>query len=243
MHGRARVNINTAQNWFTDAVDEFGLQCSPRPRAGPCFELEVFTRAVVAITFGRGGRSDFPETFFLDHDRLVALKAEVDDLVMFEVCVEMHVMLARQLGYQGPMTMAIGQQLRTALSAIMGEAAGHGPQQWMINSEALSLEILRQASISLDKHLDVVLIAWPKQTNTSVSCSSGNQRGMLPVLKRRSCPRSSPPSIVTVPHRLSNSLTALYPYRLPCRLFQQRFHAPLPMMRLLSLTSIPRRPS
>ncbi|CAN9172778.1 Tcp11-domain-containing protein [Alternaria alternata] len=146
VHGRARVNINTAQNWFTDAVDEFGLQCSPRPRAGPCFELEVFTRAVVAITFGRGGRSDFPETFFLDHDRLVALKAEVDDLVMFEVCVEMHVMLARQLGYQGPMTMAIGQQLRTALSAIMGEAAGHGPQQWMINSEALSLEILRQAS-------------------------------------------------------------------------------------------------
>jgi hypothetical protein len=146
VHGRIRVNINTAQNWFTNAVDEFGPQCSPRPRAGPYFELEVFTRAVVAISFGRDGRSDFPETFFLDHDRLVTLKAEVDDLVMFEVCMEMYVTLARQLGYQGPMTMAIGQQLRTALSAIMGEAAGHGPQQWMMNSEALSLEILRQAS-------------------------------------------------------------------------------------------------
>ncbi|KAI4906672.1 hypothetical protein J4E90_010360 [Alternaria incomplexa] len=146
VHGRARVNINTAQTWFTDAVDEFGPQCSPRPRAGPYFELEVFTRAVTAITFGRDGRSDFPDTFFLDHDRLASLKAEVDDLVMFEVCMEMYTQLARQLGYQGSMTLAIGQQLRTALSAIMGEAVGHGPQQWMLNSEALSLEILRQAS-------------------------------------------------------------------------------------------------
>jgi len=65
---------------------------------------------------------------------------------MFEVCMEMYTQLARQLGYQGSMTLAIGQQLRTALSAIMGEAVGHGPQQWMLNSEALSLEILRQAS-------------------------------------------------------------------------------------------------
>lgn len=60
--------------------------------------------------------------------------------------MEMYTQLARQLGYQGSMTLAIGQQLRTALSAIMGEAVGHGPQQWMLNSEALSLEILRQAS-------------------------------------------------------------------------------------------------
>ncbi|KAL1797144.1 hypothetical protein ACET3X_003750 [Alternaria dauci] len=146
VHGRARVNLTTTQTWFTNAVSEFGPQCSPRPRAGPCFELEVFTRAVVAITFGQDGRSVFPETFFLDHDRLVALKAEVDDLVMFDVCMEMHVTLARQLGYQGPLTMVSAQQLRTALAAIMGDAAGRGAQQWMMNSEALALEILRQAS-------------------------------------------------------------------------------------------------
>jgi hypothetical protein len=146
VNGRARVNINTAQNWFTDAVEQFGPQCSPRPRPGPYFELEVFTRAVAALSFGRDGQSDFPETFFLDQDRLRTLKAEIDDLVMFEVCMDMFIALARQFGYEGHISLTIGQQLRAAILAIMGEAAGQGPQQWMMNSEALSLEILRQAS-------------------------------------------------------------------------------------------------
>ncbi|KAF1833366.1 camp-mediated signaling protein Sok [Decorospora gaudefroyi] len=146
VNGRARVNINIAQSWFADAVEEIGPQCLPRPKAGPCFQLEIFTRAVVATSFGRDGRSDFPDTFFLDHDRLGALKAEVDDLVMFEVCMDMFIALARQFGYDGHLSLAIDQQLRTAIAAIMAEAAGHGRQQWMMNSEALSLEILRQAS-------------------------------------------------------------------------------------------------
>ncbi|EFQ86523.1 hypothetical protein PTT_18204 [Pyrenophora teres f. teres 0-1] len=147
VNGRARVNVKTAQQWFADAVEAFGPECSPRPRGGgPCFQLEVFTRAVVATIFGRDGRSEFPDTFFLDHDRLRALKAEVGDLVMFEVCMEMYIALARQFGYSGHVSLAIGQQLRVALSAIMGDAVGRGPQQWVVNSEALSLEILRQAS-------------------------------------------------------------------------------------------------
>ena len=146
VNGRARVNINNAQQWFKDAVEAFGPECAPRPRSGPCFPLEVFTRAIVAISCGRDGRSEFPDTFFLDHDRLRALKAEVGDVVMFEVCMEMYIALARQFGYQGHVSLAVGQQLRVALSAIMGEAVGHGPQQWVRNSEALSLEILRQAS-------------------------------------------------------------------------------------------------
>jgi hypothetical protein len=58
----------------------------------------------------------------------------------------MFIALARQFGYEGHISLTIGQQLRAAISAIMGDAAGHGPQQWMMNSEALSLEILRQAS-------------------------------------------------------------------------------------------------
>ncbi|RAR12499.1 camp-mediated signaling protein sok [Stemphylium lycopersici] len=146
VNGRSRVNISTTRNWFANTIEEFGSQCSPRPRAGPCFELDVFTRAITAISFRRDGCGEFPETFLLDNERLRALKTEIDDLVMFEVCMDMCIALARQFGYQGPITLAIGQQLRTALAAIMGDTIGHGPHQWMINSEALSLEILRQAS-------------------------------------------------------------------------------------------------
>ncbi|CAO2658618.1 Nn.00g063410.m01.CDS01 [Neocucurbitaria sp. VM-36] len=146
VHGRSRVNINTTQSWFADANDEFGSQCTPRQRDASGFQLEVFTRTVVAILFGRDGRSDFPETFYLDHDRLHTLQAEIDDLVFFEVCMEMFTVLAKELGYGGPISLAIGQELRTSISAIMGEAVGHCSQQWMMNTEALSLEILRQAS-------------------------------------------------------------------------------------------------
>ncbi|EUC35821.1 hypothetical protein COCVIDRAFT_12536 [Bipolaris victoriae FI3] len=144
--GRARINVDAAKSWFTAAVEEFVSQCSPRPRAGPCLELEVFTRAVTAKSLGRDRRGNLPETFFLDNDRLRVFRAEVDDLVMFEVCMEMCVAVAKQFGYQGPITLTLGQQLRTALTAIMGEAAGYGAHQWMMNSEALSLEILRHAS-------------------------------------------------------------------------------------------------
>lgn len=157
VHGRARVNINIVHGWFTDAVEEFGPQCLPRPSAGSVFELEVFTRAVSAICFGRDGRGDFPETFFLDQDRLRALKAEIDDLVMFEVCMDMFIARARQFGYEGVLTLAIEQQLRAAISAIMGDAMGHGPQQWMMNSEALSLEALRQASLLAGQPFDYSL--------------------------------------------------------------------------------------
>lgn len=144
--GRVRINVNAARNWFTAAVEEFGSQCLSQPRAGPGFELEVFTRAVTAKSFGRDRRGDLPETFFLDSDRLRTVRAEVDDLVMFEVCMDMCVAMARQFGYKGPITLAISQQLRAALSAIMAEAVGHGAHQWMMNSGALSLEILRHAS-------------------------------------------------------------------------------------------------
>ncbi|KAF1940961.1 camp-mediated signaling protein Sok [Clathrospora elynae] len=146
VNSRSRISINTAQNWFADATKEFGPHCSQRSRDAQRFRLEVLTRSVVAISFGRDGRSDFPETFFLDQDRLRMLKAEINDLVMFEVCMHMFVELARQFGYDGPISLALGQQVRVSLLAIMGEAVGHGPQQWMMNSEALSLEVLRQAS-------------------------------------------------------------------------------------------------
>ncbi|KAJ4365088.1 Protein SOSEKI 1 [Neocucurbitaria cava] len=146
VHGRSRVNVNTTQSWYADANDEFGSQCTPRSRDVSGFQLEVFTRAVVAILFGRDGRSNFPDTFYLDHDRLRLLQAEIDDLVFVEICMEMFAVLAKELGSSGTITLAIGQELRTSISAIMGEASDLRPQQWMMNSEALSLEILRQAS-------------------------------------------------------------------------------------------------
>ena len=97
--------------------------------------------------FGKDGRSDFPESMYLDADRLHIIKAEIEDIVVFEVCLQMFATLLKQFGFHGTSTISTRQQLVSSLTAIMGESnVGYGPHQWMANSEALSLEILRHAS-------------------------------------------------------------------------------------------------
>ena len=140
------MNLKAAQTWYANAVEEFRHQCATQSRNIPRYQLEVFVRAVVAVLLGKDGRSQFPDTLYLDQDRLRTLKAEIDDLICFDVCMDLFTIVARQSGYDGPMSLGTEQQVRASISAIMGEALGHGPQQWMMNSEALSLEILRQAS-------------------------------------------------------------------------------------------------
>jgi hypothetical protein len=146
VNGRARVDIQTAQKWYHSASAEFSPLCSNQ-RDPSRLHLEVFVRGVTATLFGKDGRSDFPEAMYLDTDRLQIIKAEIEDHIFFEVCLDMFTTLLKQFGYQGPSLTTTRQQLVAALTAIMGESnVGYGPHQWMANSEALSLEILRQAS-------------------------------------------------------------------------------------------------
>jgi hypothetical protein len=139
------VNIQTAQKWYCSATEEFTPLCTQREPSR--LYLEVFVRGVTATLFGKDGRSDFPETLYLDSSRLQIIKAEIEDDIFFEVCLEMFAGLLKQFGYQGPSLSTTRQQLVSSLTAIMGETSvGYGPLKWMANSEALSLEVLRQAT-------------------------------------------------------------------------------------------------
>ncbi|KAL5120540.1 Protein SOSEKI 1 [Pleosporales sp. CAS-2024a] len=144
---RSRVNIANAQAWYISSSWEFADRHSPQPRSLAQTRLEVFAHAVVAQLFNRNGRYEFPDTFYLDQDRLRVLKAEIEDLIHMEVCMDAFASFLKQFGCDGCMSPHIRMQLHTALLAIMGGSMGYGTQQWIINSEALSLEILRQASI------------------------------------------------------------------------------------------------
>ena len=146
VNGRARVDIHTAQKWYHSASAEFSSLCDTQ-RDSSRLHLEIFVRGVTATLFGKEGRSDFPEAMYLDTDRLQVIKAEIEDHIFFKVCLDMFATLLKQFGYQGSSLSTTRQQVISALTAIMGESSvGYGPHQWMANSEALSLEILRQAS-------------------------------------------------------------------------------------------------
>jgi hypothetical protein len=144
---RSRVNIDAAQTWYSRAAWEFADHQPIQPRNLQQAQLDIFVRVVVAQLFNRNGHHDFPETFYLDQDRLRSLKAEIEDLIHMEVCMDAFVVFLKQFGYDSFISPQTRQQLHISLLAVMGNAMGHGSHQWVMNSEALSLEILRQASL------------------------------------------------------------------------------------------------
>ncbi|KAF2848042.1 Tcp11-domain-containing protein [Plenodomus tracheiphilus IPT5] len=160
--GRSRANINAAQSWYADAIEEFGHQCIPRQRSSTSFQLEAFVRVVVATLFGRNSGKDFPETFYLDQDRLRMLQAELNDAKCLDFCMNTYSILAKEFGYEGPAAEACGRDLRRSLLAMMSEAIGHGSHQWSMNSEAISLEILRHASRLAGRGATAHSDRWPE---------------------------------------------------------------------------------
>lgn len=147
------MNIDAAHAWYLHATLEFADQLPTQPRSVQYLHLEIFVRAVVAQFFNRNGRHEFPDTFYLDQDRLRPLKAEIEDLIHIEVCMDAFAAILKQFGCEVTITPAIRHQLHTSLLAIMGSGMGHGSHQWNLHSEALSLELLRQASLIAGQNL------------------------------------------------------------------------------------------
>jgi len=75
------------------------------------------------------------------------LWAEIVDMVHFEMCFEMLHQLLKELGYNGTVSDSSKKNLRSSLAAIMENNLGRDPTQnaWLRHSDALSLEIYRQA--------------------------------------------------------------------------------------------------
>ncbi|KAH8730208.1 T-complex protein 11-domain-containing protein [Phaeosphaeriaceae sp. PMI808] len=144
---RPHISIENAQTWYVCAARDFAELYPTQPRDIPHAQFEVFARAVVAQFFKRGGYHGFPDTFYLDQDRLQNLQAETEDLVHMEICMDSFTVLLKQIGHDGSVPLSSRYQLHTSLLAIMGDAICYGSQKWFQNSEALSLEILRQASL------------------------------------------------------------------------------------------------
>lgn len=223
VNGRARVNINTAQSWYVDAIEEFGHQCTPRQHNSSNFQLEAFVRVVVATLLDRNARRDFPETFYLDRDRLMMLKAELNDTLCLDICMDTYMHIVKDLGYEGKSVEVCSKELRKSLLAIMSEAIGHGSQQWSMNSEAISLEILRHASrlagsaatAHFDQWADINQHLRSLFMEGSVSHSTQLEASLVPLILTsvRRCIASSPVelynSFVTIPSSIPP--TSAYP--------------------------------
>ncbi|KAF1976024.1 hypothetical protein BU23DRAFT_457291 [Bimuria novae-zelandiae CBS 107.79] len=142
---RAKVNVDAAQKWWAGVVRDLQLHHTSATRDIARAKLESFSHAVTSSLSSRNSQQELPDTFYLDSDRLRALRLEIEDLTHFEICFTMFNQLRKDLGHYGTVLNDSKSRLRSSLAAILGENVGHGSQTWMNNSESLSLEIYRQA--------------------------------------------------------------------------------------------------
>lgn len=138
------MNIDAAQKWWA-RVGQNQHRYGSAVKDASHSQLETFTGAVVAHLFGQDNQAGLPDTFHLDADRIRVLKSELEDLVHFEICFDMFGQCLKEFAFVGPVPNTARSELRNALSAIIGEHAGHSPESWLFHSESLSLEIYRQA--------------------------------------------------------------------------------------------------
>ena len=114
-------------------------------RDGARARMDTFSHAVTSSLFSRNRQHELPDTFYMDSDRLRALRLEIEDLVHLEMCFTLFTQVRRGLGNDDAVSKSTQDHLRSSLVAIMGECISHGSPAWMYNSESLSLEIYRQA--------------------------------------------------------------------------------------------------
>ncbi|KAF4313981.1 T-complex 11 [Botryosphaeria dothidea] len=96
----------------------------------------------------RDRQGSFPETFYLDFDRLRVLRAEFRDQVYLGVATDTFKSLLRRVGFTRSVPDNHLQALREAVSAIVvvNEVAGtNSNQHWLVNIDNIAVEIVRHA--------------------------------------------------------------------------------------------------
>lgn len=141
---RSPVDIDAAQAWYARTACAPPCERSSRSRKIP-LQFDLFVSAVVSELVGSSRCHGFPSIFYLDQDRLDLIQAEIEDLVHVEACMHTFADFLKQLDHKPGVAATSRQQLQNHLRAIMGNSTVFGSSQWIANSKALSLEILRQA--------------------------------------------------------------------------------------------------
>lgn len=144
---RGRINVEGAQRWYS--YEEKSMRQSVplsyvRKDIGRA-QFETFVQAVVHILLSNDPSKDFPETFYLDQDRLRALKSELHDIVHFDMCCKIFAWLLREMNYRGSAPHTAQQNLRNSLFDIVGEDRNYSSRQWIVNVDYIAVELVRHA--------------------------------------------------------------------------------------------------
>jgi hypothetical protein len=88
---------------------------------------------------------EIPETFYLDQERLRTLKAELHDMVYFDICYEIFGELLNLIDHRVTVTHKDREDLRNSIFAVLGEGTSFSNRQWKTNRDYISVELVRHA--------------------------------------------------------------------------------------------------
>lgn len=142
-----RINVAAIQRWYMAELETFSLSDPSRQRISGRAGAVVLVQGITRLLFSNNARCEFPDSFYLDHDRLRTLKSDIDYHTYFEICFELFRQLSKGFGYSMVIPATSKQTLYNSLEAIMSDNSSSGPSPWWINSEHIAAELIRQALV------------------------------------------------------------------------------------------------
>jgi len=141
----SRMSVESSREWYLQEKSlNSGALPAPPSKNESQEQLAAFVCGVLRKLVA-DPREPFPETFYLDFDRLRSIRTELQDLIHFEICSEVFNSLAERLRCR---TVGVDtrQLLRDALFAITGfHGSREASQRWTMAIGNIAVELVRQA--------------------------------------------------------------------------------------------------
>lgn len=128
---QGRIDVTRARMWYRREETHL-LDCDVCPNA-----LETFTSAFLRSLVSQTPLSTFPETFYLDTERLRGLRSDLHNAIHLDICCDLFDLLARNKVNEQSRDAA-RTALRSAVSDIVGES-----RRYLDNAANIAVEIVR----------------------------------------------------------------------------------------------------
>ncbi|KAF2083836.1 T-complex 11, partial [Saccharata proteae CBS 121410] len=143
---RRRILVDRSQHWYAlQEVDQQDLDSNPKCKDPGS---RVLIQGLLSLLTSGDRHRPFPETFYLDFERLRVLRAEFRDQVYLRMCSETFTSIIRRLGHKDSVSAHTQKTLRETIYALVpiNENSGSSSiQHWLVNVDNIAVELVRRA--------------------------------------------------------------------------------------------------
>ena len=138
------MNVNRAQEWYRQGNLGGGVESAGNFGQA---DVKTFLTALLQTLLSTSETDSFPDTFYLDIERLQDIRAELNDILFFHICSQILLNLLGQLGSgERLMSDRDWHALQSRLVAVVDGSSKKDPRDaWLFALENVAVEIVRSA--------------------------------------------------------------------------------------------------